>query len=105
MADEEKDYKVGTGRPPLHTRFQKGQSGNPGGRSNKNLHALLADELPPPSPSPASGGGKGGGVFVTVDGEPRRSPSARRSSISSVTPFHLRHVVRSIRRQRENPRD
>jgi hypothetical protein len=23
------------GRPPLHTRFQKGQSGNPGGRSKK----------------------------------------------------------------------
>jgi uncharacterized protein DUF5681 len=26
------DYKVGYGRPPLHTRFRKGVSGNPKGR-------------------------------------------------------------------------
>jgi hypothetical protein len=26
------EYDVGYGRPPRHTRFQKGQSGNPGGR-------------------------------------------------------------------------
>jgi hypothetical protein len=26
------DYKVGKGRPPKHTRFKKGQSGNPSGR-------------------------------------------------------------------------
>ena len=26
------DYEVGYGRPPSHTRFPKGQSGNPGGR-------------------------------------------------------------------------
>ena len=45
MADDEHDYKVGPGRPPLHTRFTKGQSGNPGGRSKKNLSALLADAL------------------------------------------------------------
>jgi hypothetical protein len=25
MADEEDDYKVGPGRPPLHTRFQNGE--------------------------------------------------------------------------------
>ena len=25
-------YKVGRGKPPLHTRFKKGQSGNPKGR-------------------------------------------------------------------------
>jgi hypothetical protein len=29
MADSASGYKVGPGRPPLHTRFQKGQSGNP----------------------------------------------------------------------------
>ncbi len=32
MADRDSDYKVGPGKPPLHTRFKKGQSGNPGGR-------------------------------------------------------------------------
>jgi hypothetical protein len=59
MPDDEHDYKVGPGRPPLHTRFRKGQSGNPGGRSKKNLPALLADALNEP-------------VFVTIDGERRK---------------------------------
>jgi hypothetical protein len=43
----------------LHTRFRKGQSGNPGGRSKKKLHALLADALSEP-------------VSVTIDGERRK---------------------------------
>ena len=30
--DDQPDYKVGYKKPPLHTRFQKGQSGNPRGR-------------------------------------------------------------------------
>ena len=59
MPDDEHDYKVGPGRPPLHTRFRKGQSGNPGGRTKKNLPALLADALDEP-------------VFVTIDGERRQ---------------------------------
>jgi hypothetical protein len=28
----EEEHKVGYGKPPVHTRFRKGQSGNPGGR-------------------------------------------------------------------------
>jgi len=59
MADDEHDYKVGPGRPPLHTRFKRGQSGNPGGRRKKQLPALLADALDEP-------------VFVTIDGERRQ---------------------------------
>jgi hypothetical protein len=59
MADDQHDYKVGPGRPPLHTRFRKGQSGNPGGRSKKKLHALPADALNEPA-------------FVTIDGERRK---------------------------------
>jgi hypothetical protein len=39
MADDQHDYKAGPGRPPLHTRFQKGQSGNPGRRSKKTACA------------------------------------------------------------------
>ena len=35
MAEGESDYQVGPGKPPLHTRFKKGQSGNPRGRSPK----------------------------------------------------------------------
>lgn len=30
--DKNKDYEVGYGRPPKHSQFQKGQSGNPKGR-------------------------------------------------------------------------
>jgi hypothetical protein len=37
MADDQHDYAVGHGKPPVHTRFKKGQSGNPRGRHPKNL--------------------------------------------------------------------
>jgi hypothetical protein len=59
MADGESDYKVGPGKPPLHTRFKKGQSGNPRGRSPKNLATLLADALNEK-------------VYVTIDGKRRK---------------------------------
>jgi Family of unknown function (DUF5681) len=48
MAKPEKaDYAVGYGRPPEHTRFRKGQSGNPKGRPRhaRNLHTELLEEL------------------------------------------------------------
>jgi hypothetical protein len=31
------DYEVGYGKPPEHTRFKKGQSGNPKGRKKQSL--------------------------------------------------------------------
>lgn len=41
------DYEVGYGKPPRHTRFQPGQSGNPRGRpkGTKNLKTDLMEEL------------------------------------------------------------
>ena len=41
------DYEVGYKRPPRHTRFRKGRSGNPRGRpkGTRNLAADLAEEL------------------------------------------------------------
>jgi hypothetical protein len=43
MSDVSGD-KVGYGRPPLHSRFQKGQSGNPAGRraGSKNVSSMIA---------------------------------------------------------------
>src|ERR1700756_5184827 len=66
MADSEGSYKGGPGSPPLHSRFRKGQSGNPGGRSTKSLPALLADALNET-------------VVVTIDG--RRRKLAKREAI------------------------
>lgn len=50
MADNDtpdNDYEVGYGKPPKHTQFKPGQSGNPRGRpkKTKNVDALLEREL------------------------------------------------------------
>jgi hypothetical protein len=40
---EAKPYAVGYGKPPIHTRFQRGQSGNPKGKKKgqKSLKAVV----------------------------------------------------------------
>ncbi len=47
--DESAAYEVGYGNPPIHTRFRKGKSGNPGGRrgpptATERAKALLLEE-------------------------------------------------------------
>jgi hypothetical protein len=45
--ETDSSYKVGKGRPPLHSRFKPGQSGNPKGRrkGSKNEATLLTEIL------------------------------------------------------------
>jgi len=56
VSEKKRDYAVGRGKPPVHTRFKKGQSGNPRGPRPKNLPALLVAALDKK-------------VVVTIDGE------------------------------------
>jgi len=70
MAEDEQNYKVGPGRPPIHTRFKKGRSGNPGGKRKQNMPALLADTLDEP-------------IFITIDGE-RRQLTKRQAVIHQL---------------------
>jgi hypothetical protein len=46
----EADYEVGYGRPPKHTRFKPGQSGNPNGRpkGHRNFKTDVVDMLKTP---------------------------------------------------------
>ena len=45
--DNKRDYAVGYGIPPRHTRFEKGRTGNPKGRPSgaKNLSTLFIEAL------------------------------------------------------------
>src|SRR5258707_4536050 len=70
MPDNASDYQLGPGRPPLHTRFKKGQSGNPGGRCAKTLPALLAAALDET-------------VYVTTNGR-RRKLTKREAIITQM---------------------
>jgi hypothetical protein len=58
---DEPAEKVGPGKPPRHTRFQPGQSGNPNGRpkGSKNFATILQQQLRKK-------------VTITVDGKSKR---------------------------------
>jgi hypothetical protein len=45
MSTTERQYATNYRKPPIETRYKKGQSGNPRGRPAKNLAALLAVAL------------------------------------------------------------
>jgi Family of unknown function (DUF5681) len=48
--EQPRDYEVGYRKPPRHSRFEPGQSGNPRGRppGSKNLSSLLKKALDEP---------------------------------------------------------
>jgi hypothetical protein len=70
MSETKREYAANYRNPPLHTRFKKGQSGNPRGRPKKDLPALLVAALGEP-------------VFVTIDGE-RRKITEREAVITQL---------------------
>ena len=43
--DSAPGMQVGYGNPPVHTRFRKGQSGNPGGRPKRKHFSGIGDAL------------------------------------------------------------
>ena len=58
LRDVSHDEKIGFGRPPISTRFQPGQSGNPRGRpkGSKSLDQVLRQALERRVPDPRRGG-------------------------------------------------
>jgi Family of unknown function (DUF5681) len=72
MPDDEVDYEVGYGKTPRHSRFVKGQSGNPRGRppGAKNMKTLLNKAL--------------GEVVVVTENGGRRKLSKREAIVTQL---------------------
>jgi hypothetical protein len=79
----DRSYEVGYGKPPKHTRFQPGQSGNPRGRpkGTKNLKADLMEEL--------------GEKIIVREGDQARKVSKQRAVVKSVVARTLKGDVRA----------
>ena len=85
-SDEASDggYAVGYGKPPTHTRFQPGQSGNPQGRpkGTKNLKTDLMEEL--------------GEKIVIREGDRSQKISKQRALLKSVVNRAIKGDARAI---------
>ena len=83
MSETKRDYEVGRGKPPVHSRFKKGQSGNPRGPRPKNLPALLVDALNEK-------------VVATIDGE-RREITKREAVVTQMVNESARANLRATK--------
>jgi hypothetical protein len=81
MSEKKRDYEIGRGKPPVHTRFKKGQSGNPRGPRPKNLPALLIEALNEK-------------VTVTIDGERREITKREAVATQLVNKIDRRRFAR-----------
>jgi hypothetical protein len=79
------NYEVGYGKPPVHTRFRRGKSGNPCGRpsASKNLSTLLNEALNEP-------------VLVVENGR-RRKISKRQAIIAQLVNQSAKADLRAIK--------
>ena len=84
----EASYEVGYGRPPKHTQFKPGKSGNPKGRSpqSHNLKTIVKQVLDEPMPIPGGWPGSAhaenrGPVRVTLARALKGDPKALASLI------------------------
>ena len=77
------EYEVGYGKPPKHTRFQPGRSGNPRGRpkGTKNLKTDLMEEL--------------GEEILVREGEQARRVSKQRAVVKSLVMRTLKGDARA----------
>jgi hypothetical protein len=84
MRTRKRTYRVGYRRPPLHSRFMPGQSGNPKGRPKgvKNLKTDLEEEMR---------------EFITVtEGGQARRVTKQRAAIKMLTAKAIKGETRSI---------
>jgi len=83
--EKRREYEVGYGKPPHHTRFKKGQSGNPRGRAcgSKNLKTLLSEALNEP-------------VIITENGR-RRKITKREAIVREVVNCSATPDLRAVR--------